>query len=67
MSDDSAPVGASWRDRVRGCLLGGALGDALGAPFEGVRAVDGTDWERLITSARPLAWTDDTALQLALA
>jgi ADP-ribosylglycohydrolase len=24
----------SMRDRVLGCLLGGACGDALGAPFE---------------------------------
>ena len=25
------------RDKVRGCLLGVAVGDALGAPFEHVR------------------------------
>lgn len=64
---DEATAATSWRDRVRGCLFGGALGDALGAPFEGMPVVGGGDWERLIAGARPLAWTDDTALQLALA
>ena len=28
------PVDRKTRDRVRGCLLGGAVGDALGAPVE---------------------------------
>ncbi len=28
------PVALSLHDRVRGCLLGGAVGDALGAPVE---------------------------------
>ncbi|ABD12298.1 hypothetical protein ThrDRAFT_04337 [Frankia casuarinae] len=31
---DDANSGLSYRDRVRGCLLGGALGDALGAAIE---------------------------------
>jgi ADP-ribosylglycohydrolase len=28
------------RDRVRGCLLGGAVGDALGAPVEFMSLLD---------------------------
>jgi ADP-ribosylglycohydrolase len=24
----------TWRARIRGCLLGGAIGDALGGPIE---------------------------------
>lgn len=60
------------RDRSRGALLGLALGDALGAPFEG--------WHRAEIPAPlpefvgggthalpPGAWTDDTALALCLA
>ncbi|WP_203885984.1 ADP-ribosylglycohydrolase family protein [Planotetraspora kaengkrachanensis] len=30
----SGTEGATFRSRVRGCLLGGAVGDALGAPIE---------------------------------
>lgn len=57
----------AWRRRVRGCLLGGALGDALGAPFEGAPIVADDDLRAWIDSDEPLRWTDDTALQLALA
>ena len=32
--DEGAVASLSVRDRVRGCLLGGACGDALGAPVE---------------------------------
>ncbi len=34
LQDEGAVVSLSVRDRVRGCLLGGACGDALGAPVE---------------------------------
>ncbi|MEO3810226.1 ADP-ribosylglycohydrolase family protein [Sphaerisporangium sp. B11E5] len=39
MSDNGTAV--SHRDRVHGCLLGGAIGDALGAPveFESIRVI----------------------------
>ena len=57
----------TWRDRVLGLLLGGALGDAVGAPFEGALTVDPRHVERVIGGREPLRWTDDTALQLALA
>ncbi|HEX6233047.1 MAG TPA: ADP-ribosylglycohydrolase family protein [Jiangellaceae bacterium] len=57
----------AWRRRVRGCLLGGALGDALGAPFEGRPVVAPDELRAWVDSDRPLRWTDDTALQVALA
>ncbi len=56
-----------WADRVKGCLLGGALGDALGAPFEGSPRVTTQQLDQHIASSAPLTWTDDTALQLAAA
>jgi ADP-ribosylglycohydrolase len=47
------------RDRARGCLLGGAIGDAMGGPFEGqpgpLRFREHTDWKI----------SDDTQLTLA--
>jgi ADP-ribosyl-[dinitrogen reductase] hydrolase len=46
-------------DRVRGCILGGAIGDAMGGPFEGqpgpLRFRDHSDW----------AISDDSQLTLA--
>jgi ADP-ribosylglycohydrolase len=58
-------------DRVLGCVLGGAVGDALGAPFEGL-------WSRNIPAAPALLaefaevegyprgqYTDDTQLTIA--
>jgi ADP-ribosylglycohydrolase len=58
-------------DRVRGCILGGAVGDALGAPFEGL-------WSHDIPCAAELMegfaefegfprgqYTDDTQLTVA--
>jgi ADP-ribosyl-[dinitrogen reductase] hydrolase len=47
------------RDRVLGCLLGGALGDAWGAPFEGARGP-----VMFEIPSRP-DLTDDTQLTLA--
>lgn len=67
MDSRLAADAAAWADRVCGCLLGGALGDALGAPFEGWPEVTAEQIERQVTAARSLTWTDDTALQLATA
>ncbi len=39
-SDDKETTGISTRDRLRGSLLGGAVGDALGAPVEFMRLAD---------------------------
>jgi len=59
--------------RARGCLLGLAVGDALGAPLEGAAAADARDAvEHGIELSgggiwAPGEWTDDTALALRLA
>ncbi len=54
------------RDRAKGAVLGLALGDALGAPFEFRRAAEIPDplpaFEREWMGLRPGTWTDDTAL-----
>src|SRR5689334_6411810 len=46
VSHDDVP--ALVRDRARGCILGGAIGDAMGGPFEGqagpVEFRKHTDW-----------------------
>ena len=54
-------------DRFEGCLLGLALGDALGAPLEG-GPIEHFVW-RLIgrTSQGAMRWTDDTQMSLDLA
>ena len=54
-------------DRFEGCLLGLALGDALGAPYEG-GPLERFLW-RLIgtTSQGEMRWTDDTQMSLDLA
>ncbi len=62
---------ADFTERVLGCVLGGAVGDALGAPFEGL-------WSRSIPEASVLLtdytefegfprgqYTDDTQLTIA--
>src|SRR5262245_20895453 len=60
-------------DRFRGCLLGLAVGDAVGAPFEGVPAdwvfwVEGTVPELLAQPpAEPLRYTDDTQMMIGVA
>lgn len=54
-------------DRFTGCMLGLALGDACGAPYEG-GPVERLLW-RLIgtTSQGHMRWTDDTQMSLDLA
>jgi poly(ADP-ribose) glycohydrolase ARH3 len=54
-------------DAAIGCLLGLALGDALGAPFEGRTRVEPSELDRLIGGAGDLRWTDDTHMALTLA
>jgi ADP-ribosyl-[dinitrogen reductase] hydrolase len=54
------------RERVVGCVLGLALGDALGAPFEFRRREEIPDplpaFERGWMGLEPGRWTDDTAM-----
>jgi poly(ADP-ribose) glycohydrolase ARH3 len=54
-------------DRWRGALLGTALGDAVGAPFEGRRQVEVAEVEAWLAADEQLVWTDDTAMTLGLA
>lgn len=54
-------------DRWRGALLGTALGDAVGAPFEGRRHVDRAEVEAWMAADAALTWTDDTAMTIGLA
>jgi len=66
-----ANMAISVRDRIRGCLLGGAVGDALGAPVEflslaDIRAAFGPEGIRDFAPAygRIGAITDDTQMTL---
>ncbi len=57
----------SVSDRFRGCLLGLALGDALGAPFEG-GVFAGVVWRAIgLRSPGVLRYTDDGEMALASA
>ncbi|HVG93444.1 MAG TPA: ADP-ribosylglycohydrolase family protein [Planctomycetota bacterium] len=58
---------ASLEDKFVGCLLGLALGDALGAPHEG-GIVARSAWRVLgIGKGKTLRWTDDTEMAIVLA
>src|SRR5262249_7257402 len=58
-------------DRVLGCVLGGAIGDALGAPFEGLWSHSIPDPASFLAGYAefegfpPGQYTDDTQLTLA--
>ena len=58
-------------DRYRGALLGLAVGDALGAPLEGLRAGWFEPVEEMVGGGfhgvEPGQWTDDTSMALCLA
>lgn len=54
-------------DRVLGLLAGTAVGDGLGAPFEGRSSVPATALDRWIFSSQTLHHTDDTAMAMVLA
>ena len=54
-------------DRAVGSLLGLALGDALGAPFEGAASVTPDALAAWVDADEPLRWTDDTQMALTLA
>ena len=71
----NTPNDSSLRDKIRGCLLGVAIGDALGVPFEHLlpgetnQAIERSGGR--ITDIHPYwgcpagAWTDDTGMTLA--
>ncbi|MFP4311582.1 MAG: ADP-ribosylglycohydrolase family protein [Nitriliruptoraceae bacterium] len=54
-------------DRLVAAFVGTALGDALGAPFEGQRNVRVHEIIQTIGNPDPLRWTDDTHMAIALA
>jgi poly(ADP-ribose) glycohydrolase ARH3 len=53
--------------KFRGALLGVAVGDALGAPFEGTRVMPHRVLDRLVRDPGPMRYTDDTHMTLGLA
>lgn len=55
------------RDRCRGTLVGAALGDAVGAPFEGDQAPRNEAVVELLWGVKELRYTDDTAMTIAVA
>ncbi|MGH2747423.1 MAG: ADP-ribosylglycohydrolase family protein [Actinomycetota bacterium] len=55
------------RPRFRGCLMGVAVGDALGAPFEGGLAVTPEGWRRVAEGDERLRFTDDTHMTFGVA
>lgn len=55
------------RERARGVLLGLALGDALGAPFEGRSRVARAQVAAWRDARGLLRWTDDTHMAMTLA
>lgn len=57
---------ASVAERLRGALLGAALGDAVGAPFEGRWRVAQAPVETWLDAAEQMRWTDDTHMALTL-
>lgn len=65
------PAGVSLRDRFVGCLLGCVVGDALGAPYEGLWARDIPDEPALLAGFGEFEgypagqFTDDTQLTVA--
>ena len=71
----NTPNESSLRDKIRGCLLGVAIGNALGAPFEHLlpgetnQAIERSGGR--IIDIHPYwccpagAWTDDTGMTLA--
>lgn len=57
----------SLEDRLTGALLGTALGDAAGAPFEGTTSPVADRVDAWLGADGQLRWTDDTHMALALA
>lgn len=59
--------GLGLSDRIQGCLLGAACGDALGLPFEGQSRVDPSQLRAWSRASDLLVHSDDTALLRTLA
>ena len=66
------PTLISLSDRFRGCLLGVAVGDAIGAPFEGLSGETiyrdfGPVHQVIARSTDVVTYTDDTQMALGVA
>ena len=55
------------KSKVLGAFLGTAIGDALGAPFEGYPEVDSEEIEKVADSQEGLTYTDDTHMMIGIA
>jgi poly(ADP-ribose) glycohydrolase ARH3 len=64
---DVRPLPRPSLDRMTGALVGTALGDAVGAPFEGQRRPATREVEEHLRASTTLRWTDDAHMTLALA
>src|SRR5229473_6669681 len=65
MTDTHTNASPSLRSRIRGCLLGGLIGDAMGAPSEGKTYQQIAETFGEVTDFEG-AGTDDTAIRLIL-
>jgi len=65
MTDTHTNAMPSLRSRIRGCLLGGLIGDAMGAPTEGKTYQQIAETFGEVTDFEG-AGTDDTAIRLIL-
>ncbi|GGN76210.1 ADP-ribosylglycohydrolase family protein [Nocardia rhizosphaerihabitans] len=63
-SDAVASAGSVWLNAVHGCLIGGAIGDALGAPIEtrSLRQIRAHYGQAGLTDADPLRISEETQL-----
>ena len=55
------------KSKFLGAFLGTAIGDALGAPFEGYPEVDAEEIEAVADSQEVLTYTDDTHMMIGIA
>ncbi len=61
------PDTSTLTQKFRGALVGAAVGDALGARFEGAPSVTLPELERLERDPGPLRYTDDTHMTIGMA
>ena len=59
--------GPALKSKFLGAFIGTAVGDALGAPFEGYDCVDPEEIETVAERLPVLAYTDDTHMMLGVA